>query len=70
MLPVVLPPDPPRLPPVMPPMVRRAEVPPPSVTYLLPDGRLVTVPVGQPLPPSVFAPVPMTMPACPPGSLR
>jgi hypothetical protein len=74
MLPPVLPPDPPRLPPVLPPEVRRAEEPPApgpapvaTVTYLV-NGRLVVVPVGQPLPPGLFSPAPRLMPRwCPPG---
>jgi hypothetical protein len=37
------------------------------VTYLV-NGRLVVVPVGQPLPPGLFSPAPRLMPRwCPPG---
>ncbi len=54
------------LPGVSPPVVT---APPPvvSVTYVI-NGRLVTVPAGQPLPPGLFSPAPQQM--CPPGSLR
>lgn len=44
------------------------ELPPLTTTYLLPNGRLVVVPAGEPLPTSFWQPAPQTMPACPGGT--